>query len=78
MTQLNRSLAFIDKKKHWNILKNFVDSDREKDSALNESIFVQFKLSFDGPEGQKLVFRSFKKRFRCLLLSDNFFKKCDI
>ena len=62
-------------KKHLNILKSFVDSDREKNSALNESIFVEFKLGFDELEGQTLVFRSFKKRYRCLLLSYKFFKK---
>ena len=71
MTQLNRYLAFINKKT-FEYLK---ESDREKTSTLNESIFVEFKLGFDGLEDQKLVFRSFKKRYRCLLLSDNFFKK---
>ena len=61
MTQLNRYLAFIDKKT-FEYLK---ESDREKTSALNESIFVEFKSGFDGLEGQKMAFRSFKKRYRC-------------
>ena len=61
MTQLNRYLAFIDKK----TLEYLKESDREKNSALNESIFVEFKLGFDGLEGQKMVFKSFKKRYRC-------------
>ena len=43
-----------------NIFKSFVDSDKEKSSALNESIFVEFKLGFGRLEGQNLVFRSFK------------------
>ena len=61
MTQLNRYLAFIDKKT-FEYLK---ECDREKTSVLNESIYVEFKLGFDELEGQKMIFRSLKKRYRC-------------
>ena len=37
----------------------FVDSDREKDSASNVTIFNRSFTDIDGVLGQKLIFRSF-------------------
>ena len=38
-----------------------MDSDREKNSASNESIFDESKSDFDGLSGQKLIFRTLRK-----------------
>ncbi len=40
-------MAFIDKKKHLNIDEFLMDFNREKNSALNESIYDEPKLDFD-------------------------------
>jgi hypothetical protein len=42
------------------MLKNiFIDSDREKNSASNVTIFNGSFTGIDGLSGQKLIFRSF-------------------
>ncbi len=43
--------------KYLNVLELFIDSDREKNSASNEPIFVESGSGFSGLSGQKLVFR---------------------
>ena len=58
--------------KYLNILEVLIDSDREKNSASNEPIFLEFKSDFYGLPGQKLVLGPPRKSFRCLLLSDEF------
>jgi hypothetical protein len=51
-----------------------IDSDREKNSASNESIFDESKSDIHGSLGQKLVFRAPRECFRSLLLSNEFKK----
>ena len=58
--------------KNLNILEVLIDSDREKNCASNEPIFVGFKSDCYGLPGQKLVLEPPRKSVRCLLLSDEF------
>ena len=56
----------------------FINSDREKNSASNGPILIEFRLVFDRLLGQKLVFRAPRKYFRFLLLLKQSLKKSDI
>ena len=54
---------------------HLICADREKDSASNAPILVNFLLAFDALSGQKVVFRGSRKYFGTLLFSDQSFKK---
>ena len=65
-------------KKDINLYEILIDSDRERNSASIERIFVYSKLNFDELLRQKPVFRAFRKCFKCLLLSNQLLEKTDI
>jgi hypothetical protein len=65
-------LRHLSIEKKLNVPKVLIDSDREKNSASNEHIFIEFKSDFYGLTGQKLVFGPLRKSFGSLLLYDEF------
>ena len=74
MTQSGR-IRRISFEKDLNIEYVLIESDREKNSASNGPIFIEFRLGFDRLLGQKPFFRAPRKSPRCLLVLKQSLKK---
>ena len=64
--------------RHYCLQKSFIDSDREKNSASNDSIFNGFDMDINDLLGQKLIFGPFKNVQDISYYSTNIENKYDI
>ena len=69
-------IRYLSIEKNLNILEVLIDTDREKNSASNEPIFIEIKSDFYGLPGQKLVWGHPESPSDVSSLEANFSSNC--